>query len=142
MYACINDSSMQSERKAFVDLTNISSDDETTGKSFKRTSVQGMFPQQTENENTFAKQLTADRFQNVHPLLPWYKFDENTSCMSYDKFMHLIDPKNDEQMIIFLTDSSDTCLNCGGSMQKVKEGAHWFWLCSKTANGISCNKGK
>ena len=90
------------------------------------------------------KQLNADRFQNVHPLLPLYKFDLNTSCMSHDEFMLLIDPKNDEQMIIFLTDIgilalSNTCLDCGGSMRKVKEGAHWFWLCSKSANGIHCN---
>ena len=27
-------------------------------------------------------------------------------------------------------------------MRKAKEGAHWFWLCSKSANGTHCNKGK
>ena len=138
---------MQSKRKAFVDLTNISSDDETSGKLYKRTSVQDMLPQQKADGNKSAKQLDVDRFQNVHPLLPWYQFDLNTSRMSYDEFMHLIDPKNDEQMIRFLTDigilaSSHTCLNCGGSMRKVKEGAHWFWLCSKSVKGIRCNKGK
>ena len=43
------DTTIQSKCKAFVDLMNISSDDETTGKLFKRTSVQDMLPQQTDN---------------------------------------------------------------------------------------------
>ena len=42
---------MQSKRKAFVDLTNISSDDETSGKLYKRTSVQDMLPQQKAETN-------------------------------------------------------------------------------------------
>ena len=45
---------MQSKRKAFVDLTNISSDDETSGKLCKRTSVQDMLPQQKADGNKSA----------------------------------------------------------------------------------------
>ena len=147
MYPSTNDNYMHSKRKAFVDLSNISSDDETSYKSFKYVPAQYMLPQDVNKENTPVKSLDADRFQNVHPLLPWYKYDLNSSSMSYDAFLHLIDPKNDAEMITFLTDigiiaSSNTCLNCGGSMRKVKEGIHWFWLCSKTANGVRCNKGK
>ena len=37
---------------------------------------------------------------------------------------------------------SNTCLNCGGQMRRIREGVHWFWLCSRSANGIRCNKGK
>ena len=58
-----------------------------------------MLPQHVDKENTSVKPLDADRFQNVHPLLPWYKYDLNNSCMSYDAFMHLINPKNDAEMI-------------------------------------------
>ena len=67
-------------------------DDATSGKLFKRTSVEDMLPQQADG-NKSAKRLDVDRFQNVHPLLPWYQFDLNTSRMSYDEFMHLIDIK-------------------------------------------------
>ena len=68
--------------------------------------------------------------------------------MSYDQFMQLIDPRNDDaQLIRFLTDlgviaSSNVCLNCGRNMRQVLEGTNWFWLCSRTVNGIRCNKGK
>ena len=27
-------------------------------------------------------------------------------------------------------------------MRRIREGVHWFWLCSRSANGIRCNKGK
>ena len=93
MYPSTNDNYMHSKRKAFVDLSNISSDDETSYKSFKYVPAQYMLPQDVNKENTPVKSLDADRFQNVHPLLPWYKYDLNSSSMSYDAFLHLIDPK-------------------------------------------------
>ena len=62
-----------------------------------------MLPTKTDKENTMPTQLLGDRFQNVHPLLSWYKFDLNTSHMSCEEFMNLIDPKNDEKLITFLT---------------------------------------
>ena len=138
---------MQSKRKALIDLSNISSDDETTITNTKRTSIVDMLPTKTDKENTMPTQLLGDRFQNVHPLLSWYKFDLNTSHISYESFMNLIDPKNDENLITFLTEigiiaSTNICLNCGRNMRKVKEGAHWFWICSRSVNGIRCNKGK
>ena len=96
---------MQSKRKALIDLSNISSDDETTITNTKRTSIVDMLPTKTDKENTMPTQLLGDRFQNVHPLLSWYKFDLNTSHMSCEEFMNLIDPKNDENLITFLTET-------------------------------------
>ena len=49
-------------------------------------------------------QLHEDGFQNVHPLLSWYKFDLNTSHMNYDEFMNLTNPKNNEKLITFLNE--------------------------------------
>ena len=66
--------------------------------------------------------------------------------MSYDQFMQLIDPRNDDaQLIRFLTDlgviaSSNVCLNCGRNMRQVLEGTNWFWLCSRTVNIIKGKK--
>ena len=138
----------QSKRKAFIDLSNIPSDDETSQNSFKCTTIEDMLPTKTDKENHFSTTFSEDRFQNLHPLLPWYKHDLNSTSMSYDQFMQLIDPRNDDgQLIRFLTDlgvmaSSNLCLNCGRNMRQVKEGTNWFWLCSRTVNGIRCNKGK
>ena len=71
----------QSKRKALIDLSNISSDDETTITNTKRTSIVDMLPTKTDKENTIPTQLLGDRFQNVHLLLSWYKFDLNNSII-------------------------------------------------------------
>ena len=31
---------------------------------------------------------------------------------------------------------------CGGSMQKMKDGQHWCWVCMQRVNGVKCNKSK
>ena len=56
--------------------------------------------------------------------------DLNTVHMNYDGFMKLTDPNNGKQLVKFLIEigviaSSNTCLNCGGQMRKIKEGVHW-----------------
>ena len=117
---------MHSKRKAFVDLSNISSD-ETSCKSFKYTPAQDMLPQDEGKHR--CKTIWCRSLSECPSFVAWYKYDRNNLSMSYDAFMHLIDPKNDAEMITFLTDigiiaSSNTCLNCGGSMRKVKEGIH------------------
>ena len=87
------------------------------------------------------------RFQNVHPLLGWYKHDLLTGILSYDSFMQLMNPDNDLPLMNLLTEigviaDSNQCLLCGGQMQKRKYGAHWVWLCNRRVNVVKCNKGK
>ena len=88
---------MHSKRKAFVDLSNVSSEDECTLLNSKRTCVVDMLPIKNDKENTIPQNLLDDRFQNVHPLLPWYKFDLHTVHMNYEGVMKLTDPNNGEQ---------------------------------------------
>ena len=84
-----------------------------------------------------------ERFQNIHPLLDWYKHDLRTGRLSYDDFSELMNPDNDIELInllaqIGIIDDSKQCLMCGGYMKKHKEGAHWFWLCRKRVDGVKC----
>ena len=100
-----------------------------------------------DKENTNPDQNDDTRFQNVHPLLAWYKHDLETGIFSYDKFMDLINPINDAQLVKLLTEigtvaASNTCLLCGGSMRMMKDGEHWFWVCMRRVDGVKCNKGK
>ena len=81
MFPAISDKSMQSKRKAFINLSDIPSDDETTYNPLKCTSIQDMLPTKIDSENNISTELPLDRFQNLHPLLPWYKFNLNTSSM-------------------------------------------------------------
>ena len=76
----------------------------------------------------------------------WYKHDFETGVLPYDKFMELMNQSNEVQLINLLTNigiiaDSNTCLLCGGAMRKVKDGNHWFWVCTRRVNGIKCNKG-
>ena len=67
--------SSSSKRKPFVDLTNISSDNEETLKSDKKYENMDMMPL-ISHEKTVTMDIVDDtRFQNVHPLLGWYKHD-------------------------------------------------------------------
>ena len=56
-------------------------------------------------------------------------------------------PANDIQLLNLLTQigvtaTDNDCLLCGGATGKKKEGQHWFWVCTRQANGVKCNKGK
>ena len=70
-----------------------------------------------DKENTKPIEIDDNRFQNVHPLLSWYKHDLETGVLSYDKFMELMNPDNDVQLINVLTEigviaDSNTCERC------------------------------
>ena len=58
-------------------------------------------------------------YQNVHPLLPWYKHDLETTHMSYEKLQNLVSLDNELQLLDFLTEvnllaKDRPCLTCGG----------------------------
>ena len=86
-------------------------------------------------------------YQNVHPLLPWYKHDLETTTLSYDRLQHLLHADNEVELIDFLTQlsifpSQKQCVLCGGGMRRKKDGKHWFWICTRRVDGVKCNKGK
>jgi len=135
------------KRRAFEDLTNVSSDEDIPLKTEKVNNVLDLMPCLDDKENTKPVELDVSRFQNVHPMLSWYKHDLETGVLSYDNFMALMNPDNDVQLINVLTQigviaETNTCLLCGGSMRKKKDGEHWFWVCMRRVNGVKCNKGK
>ena len=135
------------KRKAFVDLSNVSSDEDVPLKSDNINSALDFMPLVDGKENVAIFENKDNRFQNVHPLLGWYKHDIETGALSYDKFMELMNPCNDVQLINVLTNigiiaSSNQCLLCGGGMRMMKDGKHWFWVCMRRVNGVKCNKGK
>ena len=82
--------SSSSKRKPFVDLTNISSDNEETLKSDKKYENMDMMPLISHEKAVTTDIVDDTRFQNVHPLLGWYKHDLLTGIMSYDSFMQLM----------------------------------------------------
>ena len=51
---------MHSKRKAFIDLSNVSSEDECTLLNSKRTCVVDMLPIQNDKENTIPQNLLDD----------------------------------------------------------------------------------
>jgi hypothetical protein len=67
--------SSSSKRKPFVDLTNVyvSSDNEETLKSDKKYENMDMMPLISHEKAVTTDIVDDTRFQNVHPLLGWYK---------------------------------------------------------------------
>ena len=85
------------------ELTNISSDDETVLKTDTTCHPITLMPILSANDCADVYESDHDRFQNVHPLLGWYKHDLETGILSYDKFMNLMQPANDTQLLNLLT---------------------------------------
>ena len=142
-----NTSSSIVKRKPFVDLTNISSEDDEPLKSDDKYDVLNMLPTTCESNELHVAVDDDKRFQNVHPLLGWYKHDLETGILSYDSFMQLMDPSNELPLLNLLTEigviaDSNQCLFCGGEMKRMKHGAHWVWMCTRRVEGVKCNKGK
>ena len=80
-------------------------------------------------------------YQNVHPLLGWYKADLEKGQLSYDQFRTLLQTDNEAQLIELLVSvgliaNNRPCIFCGGMMRKKKDGKHWFWICTHRMNGI------
>ena len=66
--------------------------------------------------------------------------------MSYDKFMELTNPDNEQMMYDFLSNvglipPSRQCQFCGSNM-RIKKDKHWFWICTCRVDGVKCNRGK
>ena len=141
------------KRKQLQDITN------SFELSNKRCDVKLLFP----NDSELNKKISADmndeecsmnvnsefkrNFQNVHPLLPWYKHDLETGHFSYEKFQKLVSKEEEESMLDFLVQvdliaENRPCLYCGGNMRRTKDGKHYFWKCTRRVNGIKCNRGK
>ena len=151
---CLSTPSYTVKRKALVDLTNVCSDEDIYLKSDNKYSVQDLLPILEDNVDTNSSKpasifedLSSDRFQNVHPLLGWYKHDLNTGVLSYDDFNNLMQPENDVQLINLLSEigviaDHYKCLLCGGDMNKVKDEGHWFWICRRRVNGVKCQRKK
>ena len=129
---CLSTPSFTVKRKALVDVTNVCNDGDIYLKSDNKYSVQDLLPILEDNVDTNSSKpasifedLSSDRFQNVHPLLGWYKHDLNTGVLSYDDFNNLMQPENDVQLINLLSEigviaDHNKCLLCGGDMNKVK----------------------
>ena len=141
---------MQScKRKALRDLTNTENDVKEPPISRPNVaSANLLFPICSTKSSEFDIQtFDEDRYQNVHPLFSWYKYDKVTDHMSYDQFMNLMMEENDTQLITLLQNIgcisvSKQCLYCGGQMRMIKQGPHWFWICTRRVNGVKCNRGK
>ena len=86
-----------------VDLANISSDNETVLKTVMTCHPITRMPILSTNDCANVDESDHDRFQNVHPLLGWYKHDLEAGILSYDKFMNLMQPANDIQLLNLLT---------------------------------------
>ena len=128
-----NTSSSIVKRKPIVDLTNISSEDDEPLKSNNKYDDQNMLPIICNKNELPVVVADEKRFQNVHPLLGWYKHDLQTGILLYESFMQLISPDNDRPLMNLLTEigmiaDSNQCLLCSGQMKKPKYGAHWVWL--------------
>ena len=140
-------SSNSLKRKALIDISNLPSDEDVPLKSDTKYDAVEMLPVIGEKDPVLVDGAYSERFQNVHPLIGWYKHDLNTGILSYDQLMNLMNPDNDIPLMNLLTEigvisTDNQCLLCGGPMRKVKEGPHWFWICTRRVNGVKCNKGK
>ena len=57
----------------------------------------------TENEQTKLDDLNRN-YQNVHPMLGWYKHDLGTGHFSYDKFQELMSTEKEDKLLDLLVD--------------------------------------
>ena len=135
------------KRKYLEDVTNIH---ETQQRAYKTEypdiSVQAMKSSCIDANESNDYHLFRN-YQNVHPLLGWYKADLDTGVLSYDQFRALLETENEPQLIELLVTTGliaehRPCIYCGGMMRKKKDGKHMFWICTRSVNGIKCNRGK
>ena len=121
------------KHKAFTDDTHSSfrdSDHLQSNTSFPTENMLPILEKQTSKISS--EQQHSRNYQNIHPLLAWYKSD--------------LDPDNERAMYDLLTQigllpSSRQCQFCGNNMRIACEKS-LFWLCTRRVNGIKCNRGK
>ena len=117
-------------------------------RDFLKRSVSELYPETVNETEKQQNILKLDRnYQNVHPLLGWYKADLETGQFSYDQFQTLMSVENEEQLLDFLVEvkllaKDRPCLLCGGMMRRKKDGKHFFWICTRRVRGVKCNRGK
>ena len=141
--------SLLKKRTALVDLTNIDVDIPIkVGKTDLPITAIDLMPDLLNDDLNIPNEPTLERqYQNLHPMLPWYKFDLDTGKMSYQSLNRLLHEDNELELFDFLTyhclmPEGKQCVFCGGAMRKKKDGKHWFWICTKRVDGVKCNKGK
>ena len=72
------------------------------------------FTEQHDNNNSATFE---QNFQNVHPMLPWYKYDLETKHMRYEKLHNLLSLDSELQLLDFITGvnliaKDRPCLTC------------------------------
>ena len=114
------------KRKALADDTHISFRDSDQLQSSTNFPTENMLPilEEPTNSKTSSEQQHSRNYQNIHPLLAWYKSDLETSHLSYEKLLELTDPDNERAMYDLLTQigllpSSRQCQFCGNNMRIV-----------------------
>ena len=75
------------------------------------------------NSKISSEQQHPRNYQNIHPLLGWYKSDLETSHLSYEKFLELTDPDNERAMYDLLTEIG---LNAKLPKRKVCLNQAWY----------------
>ena len=137
---------LNEKRKSLCDITFPTTNTPCEYKKQYRKQVEYMFPVvssplKCEAAVNIPKHMY---LQNVHPLLAMYKHDLPSNTMSYSSFCDLLLLDKEPELLQFLTDlgllnKTQQCVNCGGDMRKMKQGDHWFWICTRRANGKKCN---
>ena len=92
------------KRKPLVDLTNVSSDEDIPLKTDCSNLAVDLLPiiTRARTATSLISSEECERFQNVHPLLGWYKHDLRTGLLSYDNFCELMNPGKDIELINLL----------------------------------------
>ena len=136
------------KRKAVGELSNVSLKTSNQSEQINNFCTDDFLPilnKSIGDEANSDKEFTRN-YQNVHPVLPWYKHDLPTSHIGYEEFLDLTHPDNEKKMYEFLTDiglipSFCQCQFCGNNMRIVKDKS-LFWICPRRVNGVKCNRGK
>ena len=90
------------KRMFLEDITNIYETQQHAYKTkYPDISVQAMNSSYIDASESTDYQLFRD-YQNVHPLLGWYKADLDTGALSYDQFRALLQTENEPQLIELL----------------------------------------
>ena len=88
------------KRKAVEELSNTSvypSKQTETCSYFCKDDFLPILNETIHHENKSDKEFTRN-YQNVHPILPWYKHDLQTPHISYEDFLDLTNPDNERKM--------------------------------------------
>ena len=137
------ESGIITKRNALSDITNEKCSPELEKYNFKT-----WFPiVPVEQENSIPVSKSNIRYQNMHPVLPSYKYDLHTTTMSHDQLSFLLRDENEAKLVKLLQDTGvfakiQNYKFCGGNMQINQMKTCWYKVCYRRVNGIKCNRGK